>query len=159
MPLNIDREMSELARLSIDGLRARYAELFGEPPRTRHRHWLVRRILWRRQALDEGDLSERARRRAAELANDADLRMLPPRRATTCSREIPARRIDSRLPPLGTTITRRFKERDLEVRVLERGFEYEGVTFKSLSAVARAITGQHCNGFHFFRLSGEEVAQ
>jgi hypothetical protein len=39
--------------------------------------WLVKRIAWRMQALAEGDLSERARRRAAELANDADLRLSP----------------------------------------------------------------------------------
>ena len=152
MSLNLDQETG-LARLSIDGLRAAYAEVFGELPRTRHRDWLVRRILWRRQALEEGDLSERARRRAAELANEADLRLLPPR-----PKSVTPQRLDSRLPPSGTTVTRRYKGRTVEVRVLDQGFEHEGAVYKSLSAVARTITGQHCNGFHFFRL-GKEAAQ
>ena len=36
--------------------------------------------------------------------------------------------------------------------VLTEGFEYDGERYKSLTAVARAITGTHCNGFHFFKL-------
>jgi hypothetical protein len=38
------------------------------------------------------------------------------------------------------------------VQVLQRGFAYQGQVFKSLSAVAKAITGSHCNGFWFFGL-------
>jgi hypothetical protein len=41
------------------------------------------------------------------------------------------------------------------VTVLPTGFEFEGDVFKSLSAVAKAVTGQHCNGYHFFRLGTE----
>jgi Protein of unknown function (DUF2924) len=43
----------------------------------------------------------------------------------------------------------------LQVRVLADGFEYEGEAFPSLSAVAKAITGSHCNGFRFSRLGGK----
>jgi hypothetical protein len=39
------------------------------------------------------------------------------------------------------------------VLVLENGFEYEGAIYKTLSAVAKKITGQHCNGYHFFKLN------
>lgn len=46
----------------------------------------------------------------------------------------------------------------LEVRVLPKGFEYEREAYKSLSAVAKKITGSHCNGFRFFRLKNQEVA-
>ena len=60
-------------------LRTRYAEVFGETTQAGHRTWLTKRIAWRLQALAEGDLSGRARRRAAELANDADLRLAPPK--------------------------------------------------------------------------------
>jgi hypothetical protein len=41
------------------------------------------------------------------------------------------------------------------VRVLADGFEFEGAVHPSLSAVAKAITGSHCNGFLFFRLAGK----
>ena len=44
------------------------------------------------------------------------------------------------------------------MKVLADGrFEFEGEVFGSLSAVARQITGSHCNGFHFFRLGKEAV--
>src|ERR1700730_1945884 len=80
MSLNIGKEVAALRRMSAQELQAKYAELFGDEVwRPSNRVWLVKRIAWRLQALDEGDLSERARRRAAELANDADLRLLPTR--------------------------------------------------------------------------------
>jgi Protein of unknown function (DUF2924) len=54
-------------------------------------------------------------------------------------------------------ITRQYKGEMLEVEVLAQGFAYQGDVYKSLSAVAGAITGQHCNGYHFFRLGKESV--
>jgi len=79
MPVHVAQEVAALKRLTIHELRDRFAELFGEPTRAGNRTWLVRRIAWRLQALVEGDLSERTRQRAAELAHDADLRVLAPR--------------------------------------------------------------------------------
>ncbi|MGV6815284.1 MAG: DUF2924 domain-containing protein [Phycisphaerales bacterium] len=49
--------------MTVPQLRQRYAEVFGEPTRTKSRVHLIKRIAWRTQALREGDLSERARRR------------------------------------------------------------------------------------------------
>ena len=83
MELNLVNEIAALERLSVGQLRQRFAELFGEATAASNRTWLVKRIAWRMQALAEGDLSERARRRAAELAQDADLRLNPPRSQTT----------------------------------------------------------------------------
>src|SRR5438874_2855399 len=71
--------IAELQRLTMSQLRGRYAELFGETTAVKNRTWLLRRVAWRLQSLAEGDLSERARQRAAELANDADLRITVPR--------------------------------------------------------------------------------
>jgi len=53
--------------------------LFGDESRSNHKQFLVRRVAWRLQAIDEGDLSERARQRALNLAQDADLRLTAPR--------------------------------------------------------------------------------
>ena len=77
MPLNVHQELAALQRLGAMQLRARYAEVFGESTPAHNKTWLIRRIAWRLQALAEGDLSERAKRRADELANDADLRLEP----------------------------------------------------------------------------------
>jgi hypothetical protein len=156
--LKIGKELAALQRLTVKELRNRYAEVFGEPTNANNRAWLVKRLAWRLQALAEGDLSERARRRAAELASDADLRMNPPRTMPAAVNEertstrILAFQPDDRLPPPGTVLTRKYKGDVLQVKVLPHGFEYEGEVYGSLSAVARAITGSHCNGYLFFRL-------
>ena len=156
MELNIVNEVAALRRLSVGQLRLRFAELFGETTRASNRTWLVKRIAWCLQALAEGDLSERARRRAAELARDADLRLNPPQSkatATTATPE-PVRTpapVDYRLPPPGTILTRPYKGQLVQVQVLTDGFAYAGTVYASLSAVAKVITGSHCNGFHFFR--------
>ena len=158
MELNIVNEVATLQRLSVGQLRQRFAELFGETTKASNRTWLVKRILWRMQALAEGDLSERARQRAAELARDADLRLNPPQSkvATTMtmpppdSIPVPAP-VDPRLPPPGTILTRPYKGQLVQVQVLTDGFAYAGRVYASLSAVAKAITGSHTNGFLFFR--------
>jgi Protein of unknown function (DUF2924) len=158
MRLNVVKELAALQKMGTNDLRARYAEVFGEPTRSGNRPWLVKRIAWRLQALAEGGLSERARQRAEELARDADLRLRPPVEgdgSTVARQAMPPRTIpfngDQRLPAAGTVLTRRYKGEDLQVRVLADGFEYKGEVFGSLSAVAKAVTGQHCNGYHFFR--------
>ncbi len=144
--------VESLQKLTVDQLREKYQELFGEPTGGRHKGWLIKRIVWRQQALVEGDLSERARRRAAELARDSDLRVTPPRGQTPEVKAGGRPRRDSRLPAPGTVITRPYKGRLVRVTVGEAGFEYEGTSYRSLSAVARAVTGSHCNGFLFFQL-------
>jgi hypothetical protein len=155
--LNIVNEVAQLHRLSIGQLRQRFSEVFGEATAASNRTWLVKRIVWRIQALAEGDLSERARRRAAELARDADLRLNPPR-PKTCTPAEPQALVaptpsaaDPRLPPPGTILTRPYKGQLVQVQVLTDGFAYAGSVYPSLSAVAKAVTGTHTNGFLFFR--------
>jgi hypothetical protein len=62
------------------------------------------------------------------------------------------------LPPPGTVLVRPYKGQTLQVRVLPTGFAYEGKTYRSLSAVAKAITGSHCSGHLFFRIHEPGVA-
>jgi hypothetical protein len=69
---------------------------------------------------------------------------------TASVRPIPAP-ADKRLPPLGTILTRAYKGQLVQVQVLTEGFAYGGRVYASLSAVAKAITGSHTNGFLFFR--------
>ena len=72
-------EIESLRRATLTALREKYREVFREETRSGHRENLFRRIAWRLQALAEGDLSERARGRAREIAQDADLRTVAPR--------------------------------------------------------------------------------
>ncbi len=152
--------LEELEELTIAQLRDRYAEAFGEATRSGNRQWLLRRIAWRLQALAEGDLTDRARRRAAVLARDADIRLRPPTdRGPVLGADIRtatgrvATPPDERLPIPGSVLTRTFKGSEYRVTVVQDGFEYDGTIYRSLSAVAAAITGSHWNGYHFFGLA------
>jgi len=153
--MNIDQELAILQKLSVPRLRDRYAEVFGEPTTGNNKPWLVRRIAWRLQERAEGGLSKRAKRRAQELADEADLRVIPARPGPPrpVSRPEPTSS-DPRIPPVGTTVSRNYKGRMLAVQVRSDGFEHEGTIYPSLSAVAKAITGSHLNGFAFFNLTG-----
>jgi hypothetical protein len=161
----IAAEIAALDRLSTGDLAERYAELHGQPCRTRHRAYLIRKIAWRIQANAEGDLSERARKRAAELADDAEVRVMVPKtmicppqhgESVTITRPVTAREAnpsDPRLPASGSAIVRQYKGRTIRAIVLEGGgFECDGERFRTLSALTKKITGSHMNGFRFFRL-------
>ena len=158
---NVLKSIEQLRRLTVNGLREKYQELFGENSRSGNKDYLFRRIAWRLQANAEGDLSERARRRALEIANDADLRVRAPKRFVdtegrqrTVVMAINGAR-DTRLPQAGTLLTREFKGSIHVVKVLGDGFEYDGRLYKSLSKIATEIAGTRWNGFTFFGLDRE----
>ena len=71
--------IDELPKSKVAALKKRYRELFGEESKSSNKQFLFRRIAWRLQANAEGDLSERARRRASEIADDRDLRTRAPK--------------------------------------------------------------------------------
>src|SRR5258706_6743385 len=119
-----DAQITALRKLPAAALREKYRELFGEESRSSNRQFLFRRVAWRLQALAQGDLSERARQRAREIANDADLRVQP---AKTFLEGKPGSERDPRLPPAGTILSRTFKRIEARVTVLDRGFEYRGL--------------------------------
>lgn len=164
MPDTIRRELAALEKMTTADLVKRYEELHGHACRTRHRAYLKRKIAWRIQANAEGDLSERARRRAAELADDAEVRVMAPK-AMVCPPQNgdgvmttrafdPVTPRDPRLPPPGSAIVRKYKGKTVRVVVLDdgEGFEYAGDRYASLTAIAKKVTGTHINGFRFFQL-------
>ena len=71
--------IEQLRGSTVAALKIRFRELFGEESKSSNKQFLFRRIAWRMQANAEGDLSERARRRASEIASDADLRTRAPK--------------------------------------------------------------------------------
>lgn len=150
---NLNAELATLRRMTVGWLREKYGELFGEVSRSGNRRYLLRKIAWRLQALREGGLSERARRRAMELADDADIRTRPPAGIADTSEGKTNVSAKKRLPPSGAVITREYKGRKMVVTVLGNGFEYDGNVYRSLTAVAEKVTGTHWNGYHFFGLT------
>lgn len=168
MAVDVAKEVAAMRQMTVLDLRRKYAGVFGEECRSRHKQFLIKRIIWRMQANVEGDLSERAQRRAEELANDADLRVQAPRRTNATAVDGTPRAVatgtvvcppDSRLPLPGNVLAREYKGRDIRVTVLEKGFEFEGEVYRSLSAIAKAVTGSHWNGYHFFGLKNGKEAK
>jgi hypothetical protein len=151
-----------LRHMTVGQLKERYREVFGEASRSNHKQFLFRRIAWRVQANAWGGLSERARRRALEIADDADLRIRAPRNFLKVeldeSRIIETRVApteDPRLPMPGTELVRRYRGKDIVVRVRKEGFEYDSQIHRSLSSAVRHATGTPWNGFAFFGLGGK----
>ena len=157
MPLNVAKELATLQKLSVGDLRECYAQLFQETTQARNRPWLIKRIIWRMQSIEQGGLSERALQRAKELATTSDLRVTSPTRHRTTEgstiRTIECPVAPSRTPLPGMLLTRRYKGQLIQVRVLADGFDYLGERYRSLSAIAKQITGSHCSGNRFFQLT------
>jgi len=160
MDESVFAQIDELRTFTIPALRTKYFEVFGEESRSGNRAFLFRRIAYRLQARAEGDLSERARRRALEIADDSDLRLQVSKTLFGDSARrksephLASRPRDSRLPVPGTLLTRQFENRRIVVTVLEDGFEYQSKHYGSLSAIAREVTGTRWNGLSFFGLAG-----
>jgi hypothetical protein len=158
----IREQIEGLRHMTVGQLKDKYREAFGEASRSNHKQFLFRRIAWRLQANAWGGLSERARRRALEIANDADLRIRAPKnflkgeldRSRTTEKSVEPTQ-DPRLPIPGTMLVRRYRGKDIVVRVRDDGFEYDSHVHRSLSSAVRAATGTPWNGFTFFGLGSK----
>src|SRR5437764_527297 len=106
-------EIEQLREAPIAHVRARYREVFQEEPRSKHREHLFRRLAWRLQSLSQGGLTQLALRRADEIADEADIRVLPPpefltvKTAAAISGRARAR-FDRRIPRPGTLLERQY---------------------------------------------------
>jgi len=144
---DIPAQLKALETMSVPELREKWLEVYDEPTSAGNKAYLRKRLAWRIQELAEGGLSERAKTRIQELIADAPLRWRTPRSSSGSNG-----RCDPRLPEPGTVLTRNHAGVEHQVTVLEDGFEYSGQRYKTLSQIAKVITGSHWNGFTFFGL-------
>jgi hypothetical protein len=107
------------------------------------------------QELEHGSLSDITNSRIQELIKQYDPvnnKSLRPTGEMPPSVMIRKNGRDMRLPIPGTVITKEYKGQTLEVKILDKGFEYKNKVFRSLTAIAKEVTGAHWNGFLFFNL-------
>lgn len=153
----IAAQVVALQRMTVAELRGQYLELYGEETKSRNKTWIFRACAWRLQEIAFGGLSERAKQRAKEIVRESDVRprrrdVVPPLPGTNAKVIAFEPEPVSNDPVPGTVITREYKGNEIRVRVLDEGYEYEGQPYRSLSAVAKAVTGSHWNGRAFFGL-------
>jgi hypothetical protein len=136
----IEVEIASLRELDLDGLRARWHSLRGRPaPRHLPKHLLLRVLAYNLQAAVLGDLYTGTKQHLERVAASPD-------RIT----DLPTPTENGPRP--GTILVREWAGRLCRVTVLEKGFAWNGRTYRSLSEVARAITGTRWNGRRFFGL-------
>jgi hypothetical protein len=155
-PPSIAAQIKALQKMTVAELQARWLEVFGKEPTSRNRPHLWRRLAWKIQEDFYGALSPEDQ--AKVEAYRREFESTPPtswfprgRGAKQVAVSKPLR--DPRLPRPGTILTRRYKGRQLNVKILDSGFEFRGKKYRSLSAIATEITGARWNGFLFWGLT------
>lgn len=139
-------QLAALKNMNTEQLKNKWREICeGEPPPF-NRAYLESRIAYRIQELASGGLNKHTLRRINELREDF-------------LSDTPRQRIDPNKPPLGSILVREFKGAEYRVRVTRDGFEFEGKPYKSLSVIARQITGTRWNGPLFFGLRTQRGKQ
>jgi hypothetical protein len=144
-------EIMDLKNKSLEDLKAKYQEVFGQEPPSNNKVFLWRKIAYRLQEMEYGGLSKETQTRINNLIDRYDPinnKMFRPQKSPG---KVKNKERDTRLPMPGAIIRKTYKGQLLEVKVLEKGFEYQNQHYKTLSAVAKAITGIHWNGYLFFR--------
>jgi hypothetical protein len=137
---SIAAQVAALPKTPTLELKRLWRELFDREPPGFSRNYLISRLAYRIQELAYGGLKPSTRARLDALADALDPKA--------------ARKRVGNGPVVGTQLIREWRGVEHRVRVLADGFEWEGRWYKSLSAVARAITGTRWNGPVFFGLRG-----
>lgn len=145
-------EITAIKNAPVEDLLRRYKELYGENAAGTHRLYLWRKIAYRLQEREQGNLSTKAKSRLKALIKEYDpINNKALRSDKPVVNQLTSAK-DKRLPIPGTVITKEYKNAKHQVKVLEKGFEYSGKIYKTLSAIAKEITGAHWNGYLFFNL-------
>jgi hypothetical protein len=141
----VEAEIARLRGLGLQALRARWRISLGQdaPPHLA-RHHLFAMLAYRLQAETMGDLD------AATMRFLKHVDLAPSKQAAVPLTQTFERRMRKLSP--GTVLTREWSGRHHRVTVLDRGFVWEGRTYRSLSEIAKAITGTKWNGPRFFGL-------
>ncbi|TKW61730.1 MAG: DUF2924 domain-containing protein [Blastochloris viridis] len=136
---NVAVQISRLPTMSVRDLREAWKEAFQEDvPVKQNREFMIQRIAHQLQVRKYGGLDDQSQQRLKAYVDEAERLN---KREDGINRPLP-----------GTILVRLYKGEEHRVQVLHRGFEYRQVQYRSLSDVAKTITGNHCSGPMFFGL-------
>jgi hypothetical protein len=159
----IIKKIQGLQGLSMRELQEEYCAVFNscsDKKPAANKANLIKQIAYKLQEQAYGGLSEQAvlgiKQLAAkydplaEMLNKSKKKVLAKAVAGGAESIKPGR--NPKIPLPGTTISKNYKGETLEIKVLPDGFEYKNRTYKSLSKIAKEITGGHISGYAFFKL-------
>ncbi len=132
--MEIALKIAQLQTLPISELRHLWKHYFGTECEAQKREFYISRIAYRMQELAYGGLNASTKKVISELCLEKK------------------KKKGLHLPPEGTRIVREYKGIEHSVKIVPGGFEYQGNKYKSLSSVAKLITGFKISGNHFFEL-------
>ncbi len=141
MSLELIKKIQNLQNKSVVDLKKIWRELLNTEPNGNNPSYLISRITYRMQELHFGGLSDSTKQKIASFTKEME-------------KPICQRRLFKGLLT-GMEIIREWKGVEHHVRVLDDGFEYQRTKYKSLSAIAKIITGKHWNGWAFFDPKGK----
>ncbi len=144
MEATVLMHLTELQDMSYSSLKERWRSLYGTDPPAYKRAHMVRRLAYRVQELAYGGLSDQTKAELERIAEEDERQ----RKEKKSGR----RKQKSTHPLPGTRLVREWNGCRHEVTAMAGGFEYNGRRYKSLSAVAKTITGAHRSGPQFFGL-------
>ena len=133
--------LAALKDMSVRELKAEWEKLFGTDAPNNSRSFLEQRLAYRIQELTWGGPSKPVGQLLDALADEVEGKKV---RKSVIS--------DPRNPVIGTRLVREWNGAEQVITVLKDGFDWQGRRYKSLSAIARTITGTRWNGYRFFGL-------
>ncbi len=142
---SILNQLAELDSLPTEELKTRWVALYGKEPPRFNRQFLIRRLAYRIQEIAYGGLTGDDYQRMDRVLNEQGYNHLGLKLGRGKSGAV-----DRPIP--GTRLIREWQGKKHEVTVLANGFEYQGKPYRSLTAVARDVTGSNWNGLVFFGL-------
>ena len=149
-------QIMELKEKSLAELKAKYEELFlGQKAPSNNKVFLWRKIAYRIQELEYSSISAETQDKIQQLIQQYDPINNKALRPDSMLAKQPKKSgfsRDKRLPIPGTVIAKEYKGVSLQIKVLESGFEYNSKVYKTLTAIAKEVTGAHWNGYLFFNL-------
>lgn len=140
--------LAALKTMTVKELKAEWVKLMGSEAPNNSSQFMIQRLSYRIQELAFGGMSKPLVRTLDALADEYEGKKV--RKSVIA---------DPRNPIIGTRLVREWKGAEHTVTVMKDGFDWQGQRFKSLSAIAKTITGTSWNGYRFFGLRQAEGAR
>src|SRR5689334_12219146 len=151
--MSLNSQVREIEKLKCSVLREKFRELTGVETKSNNKPYLIKRIvaeLFRREHAAKASADAPKADVASARASKPDSNAKPAsggKAAAKAASERSRKQRDPRLPSVGTVIEREHEGRTIKIEVLDEGFKYKGQEYRSLSAIAKEVTGTIWNGY------------